>query len=240
MRRAFYSAVVVLVLSAGCVRPTPETPQPAPPPPAPAPVEQTSAPKAPAPEEAPAPKTKSEAAPPVTEAPTPPATEAPTPLTTTKPTAEAPAPKAPGAAAAPVTKAPAPATQKPAAKAPVSKPAALAAAPSKPAAGKPLDLDALIARLKETKAIGVFTKLSLKNKVDDLLDEFREHHSGKPEPTVADLRQSYDLLMMKVLSLLQDDDQQLASRDRVVAGNDLGHARRPEEIRGPSGLNEGD
>ncbi len=206
MVRAFYSAVVVLVLSAGCVRGTPETPQPAPTPPAPPPVEQAPAPEAPGPEEATAPKTKGEAAPPVTTAPTP------TPPPTTKPTAKAPVPNAPGAAAAPVTKAPAPVTEKPAAKAPVSKPAAFAAAPSKPAAGKTLDLDALIARLKETKAIGVFTKLSLKNKVDDLLDEFRAHHSGKPEPTVAELRQSYDLLMMKVLSLLQDDDQQLASQ----------------------------
>jgi hypothetical protein len=47
--------------------------------------------------------------------------------------------------------------------------------------------------------------------VDDLLDQFRQHHSGKPMPTVAELRRSYDLLMMKVLSLLQDHDQQLAS-----------------------------
>ena len=55
------------------------------------------------------------------------------------------------------------------------------------------------------------TKLSLKNKVDDLLDEFRQHHAGKPMPTVSELRRAYDLLMMKVLSLLQDKDQQLAS-----------------------------
>jgi len=55
------------------------------------------------------------------------------------------------------------------------------------------------------------TKLSLRNKVDDLLAQFRQHHAGKPMPTVAELRRSYDLLMMKVLSLLQDHDQQLAS-----------------------------
>ena len=55
------------------------------------------------------------------------------------------------------------------------------------------------------------TKLSLRNKVDDLLAQFRQHHSGKPMPTVAELRRWYDLLMMKVLSLLQDHDQQLAS-----------------------------
>ena len=103
------------------------------------------------------------------------------------------------------------------AKAPASKPQATPqkpqpATPPKPAAAAPtLDLDALEARLKQTKAIGLMTKLSLKNKVDDLLDEFRRHHAGKPMPTVAQLRRSYDLLMMKVLSLLQDRDQQLAS-----------------------------
>ena len=55
------------------------------------------------------------------------------------------------------------------------------------------------------------TKLSLKNQVDDLLDKFKKHYAGNATPTMADLRRSYDLLMMKVLSLLQDDDQKLAS-----------------------------
>jgi hypothetical protein len=74
-----------------------------------------------------------------------------------------------------------------------------------------LDLSALKTRLKDTKAIGVFTKLTLKNQVDDLMGKFRQHHAGKPTPTIAELRRSYDLLLMKVLSLLQDDDQKLAS-----------------------------
>ena len=74
-----------------------------------------------------------------------------------------------------------------------------------------MDLAALTTELKETKAIGLFTKLTLKNQVDDLLDHFRNHHAGKTKPTLTELRRSYDLLMMKVLSLLQDDDQKLAS-----------------------------
>jgi hypothetical protein len=74
-----------------------------------------------------------------------------------------------------------------------------------------LDLTALKTQLKETKAIGVFTKLALKNQVDDLLDQFRKHYAGKPTPTMVELRRSYDLLMMKVLSLLQDHDKKLAS-----------------------------
>jgi len=73
-----------------------------------------------------------------------------------------------------------------------------------------LDVKSLEDKLKETKAIGVFTKLSLKNQVDDLLDRFRAFHHGQRPPTLAELRQPYDLLLMKVLSLLQDDDAPLA------------------------------
>ena len=167
MMRVFYSAVVVLLLSAGCAHEKPET---SPPVSAPAP-----APAA----KPPASTTKGKSAPPVT-----------------TPAPKAQAPKAAASKAAP---------PKPAA------PAAPAAAARAATAGAPLDLDALKMQLKETKAIGVFTKLALKNQVDDLLDKFRAHHQGKATPTVTELRQSYDLLMMKVLSLLQDHDQKLAS-----------------------------
>ncbi len=107
---------------------------------------------------------------------------------------------------------PAPATpRKQVAAAAPPKQASAPAPPKQATAAPTLDLDGLEARLKQTKAIGLMTKLSLKNKVDDLLAQFRQHHAGKPMPTVAELRRSYDLLMMKVLSLLQDHDQQLAS-----------------------------
>ena len=85
------------------------------------------------------------------------------------------------------------------------------AAPPAPAAPLTLDVNALKERLRATKAIGVFTKIALKNQVDDLMDEFRGHYQGKATPTMTDLRRSYNLLMMKVLSLLQDADQTLAS-----------------------------
>ena len=74
-----------------------------------------------------------------------------------------------------------------------------------------LDLETLKEQLKGTKAIGVFTKLTLKNQVDDLLDRFRDHYAGKNKATMTELRRSYDLLMMKVLSLIQDKDQKLAT-----------------------------
>ena len=136
---------------------------------------------------------------------------------------KAPAPPAPitkEVAAAP--KAPATPPAKGAAtaspKAPTAPAPKLAAA--KPAASAPLDLKSLEQRLKETSAIGVLTKLSLKNQVDDLITRFRAFHDGSRPPTLADLRPSYDLLIMKVLSLLQDHDQALAkdinaSRDAI-------------------------
>jgi hypothetical protein len=73
-------------------------------------------------------------------------------------------------------------------------------------------LTALKDELKATKAIGVFTKISLKNQVDDLMKQFRDYYQGKSHTTMPELRRSYDLLLMKVLSLLQDSDQRLASK----------------------------
>jgi len=101
------------------------------------------------------------------------------------PIARAQAPKAAGTVAPPVAK-------------------TLATAPA-------LDLKTLEEQLKDTKAIGFFTKITLKNQVDDLLDRFRQYYQGKAKLTLTDLRRSYDLLMLKVLSLLQDEDQTLAS-----------------------------
>ena len=82
---------------------------------------------------------------------------------------------------------------------------------AKPPSAPPLDLKALETRLKDTNAIGVYTKLTLKNQVDDLLDEFRAFYQGKLKTTLAELRRSYDLLVLKVLTLLQDGDPPLAS-----------------------------
>ena len=75
----------------------------------------------------------------------------------------------------------------------------------------PLDVAALKKKLKATKAIGVFTKISLKNQVDDLMNQFGDYYKGKGKTTMPELRRAYDLLVMKVLSLLQDSDQKLAS-----------------------------
>jgi hypothetical protein len=74
-----------------------------------------------------------------------------------------------------------------------------------------LDLASLEQRLRDTRAIGVFTKLSLKNQVDDLLTQFKSFHHGQTPPTLTQLRQKFELLLIKVVTLLQDGDAALAS-----------------------------
>lgn len=114
------------------------------------------------------------------------------------------------AAGAPRSEAPRPATSSTPPVAPPVTPAVAKANPAAPPAAS-LDLTSLEQRLKETRAIGVFTKLSLKNQVDDLLSQFRAFHNRKAAIALSDLRQRYDLLLLKVLSLLQNGDPPLAS-----------------------------
>ena len=92
---------------------------------------------------------------------------------------------------------------------PVKKPST-APSPEKKVTSPPLDLTTLETRLKETKAIGVFTKIALKNQVDDLLNQFRAYYQGRAKTTLAELRQPYESLILKVLALLQDGDPELA------------------------------
>lgn len=108
---------------------------------------------------------------------------------------------------------------RPSAKPPVKLPAAVLAlapaskneAPAPIAATRPpLDVAALKQRLRDTSAIGVFTKLALRNQVDDLLQQFRSHYVRGQKTSVANLRQPYDLLLLKVLALIQDGDPPLA------------------------------
>jgi hypothetical protein len=115
-----------------------------------------------------------------------------------KPSVTTRAPQAVTKTAPPVAKTPAPIAQ-------ARKPSA------PPGTAVTLDLNGLKTQLKETKAIGLFTKIALKNQVDDLLDQFRNYYQGKSKTDMMELRRSYNLLLLKVLSLLQNKDEKLAS-----------------------------
>jgi hypothetical protein len=133
--------------------------------------------------------------------PDPPVREAAAPAPPVPPPAKAPAESKAPAAPATVPRRPEVAARKPEAAPPVA---------AKPEGSPPLDLESLEQRLKETNAIGLMTKLSLKNQVDDLLEQFRDYYQGRLKTTLAELRQLYELLLMKTLSLLQDGDPALA------------------------------
>lgn len=146
--------------------------------------------------------------------PVPPATPSMAPAAALPETAPRPATAAP---AIPETAAAADTTDKPAAKPPVkaAAPAVRVLPPQKPAAAariaaSTLDLNALEQRLKNTDAIGVFTKIALKNQVDDLLKRFKAYHDSDGKTALAQLRQSYDQLLLKVNDVLKNGDPSLA------------------------------
>ena len=144
------------------------------------------------------------------------------------PSAPAPVPQTTVKPAAPAPVAPAPSAPPPITKKPATPPPPKSAAPATPAreaadktassvaktpgpAAAPLDLKELKQELKDTKAIGIFSKITLKNQMDDLLGRLRKYHQGQANPPLTDLRRSYELLVMKLMSLVQDDDKKLAS-----------------------------
>lgn len=140
------------------------------------------------------------------------------PAAATLPKTAAPVPPvtaAPAATAIPAPTATVVTPDKAAAKPPVkpATPAARAALPQKPGAvpaRAALDLDALEQRLKDTDAIGVFTKIALKNQVDDLLKRFKAYHENDGKTALTQLRQSYDQLLLKVNDVLKNGDPSLA------------------------------
>lgn len=57
----------------------------------------------------------------------------------------------------------------------------------------------------------MLTKISVKNQADDLLVRFRAYHKQQNgSHTLTELRRAYDMLLLKLLSLLQDGDPPLA------------------------------
>lgn len=83
-----------------------------------------------------------------------------------------------------------------------------------------LDLVELEQRLRATKAVGVLTKLQIKNQTTKLLDELRGYHNDKSSATAEQLHERYNLLVNKILTLVQDKDPELA-HDLVTARENL-------------------
>ena len=114
-----------------------------------------------------------------------------------------------------------PAEPPPAAKAPApaESPPPEAAPPAAPPAEPAISLAELGARIKQTPALGTFSKLSLKNDLDDLVDGLRGYHDRK-EGDLEALHQRYEALVLKLMALLEEDEPELAlalsrSRERI-------------------------
>jgi hypothetical protein len=85
-----------------------------------------------------------------------------------------------------------------------------------------VDLDDLMVRIGESKAIGWMTKLTLKRDIDGFQGELRQFHEGRSKLTLDQLHERYDVLVYKLLALVQDKDPALArdiasSRDPLWA-----------------------
>ncbi len=122
------------------------------------------------------------------------------------PAPEARAPEPPSAA----VPAPAPA--------PVPAPPREAALPPPPAPAT-ISLEELGNRIKATPAIGTFSKLALKNDIDDLVDALRGYHEHE-QGDLDDLHERYEALVLKLMTLLERDEPELAlalgrSRDDI-------------------------
>ena len=72
-----------------------------------------------------------------------------------------------------------------------------------------VDLESLTQRLRATKAIGHFTKLALKQKVDTLIEAFSDFHNGASTISLSLLRNHYNNLVNHILNLLCDEDAEL-------------------------------
>ena len=94
-----------------------------------------------------------------------------------------------------------------------------------------VDFDDLIKRISDTKAIGILTKLSLKREIDGFEADLETFHDGKSSSSLDELRERYDLLVHKLLGLLQEKDADLA-RD-IAGARDILWAKLadPEEFR---------
>ena len=72
------------------------------------------------------------------------------------------------------------------------------------------DLDTLVDRVSHSKHLGFFTKISLKQDIDQLLEGIRKYYNGTGETSLERARERYDVLVHKLIVLLQDKDQMLA------------------------------
>ena len=86
-----------------------------------------------------------------------------------------------------------------------------------------LDLDALVQRVSDTDAMGLFTKLSLKGKIDILNRDLKAYHAGRSATALKALKalkERFVLMIQEIVLLVQSKDPGLA-RDVAAARESL-------------------
>ncbi|MDQ6995876.1 MAG: hypothetical protein Q9M82_00265 [Mariprofundus sp.] len=78
-----------------------------------------------------------------------------------------------------------------------------------------VDFNILKERLKNTDAIGFFTKLAIRNDIVDLMDKIKKYRKkAKLKVKMNEIRSSFDGLLLKIIALLEGDPN--LSRDLYV------------------------
>jgi len=90
------------------------------------------------------------------------------------------------------------------------------AAPEKPQVKVTnVDFKVLKERLKDTDAIGFFTKLAIRNNIVDLMDKIKRYRKKSLlKVKIKEIRSSFDGLLLKIIALLDEDPK--LSRDLYV------------------------
>ena len=73
------------------------------------------------------------------------------------------------------------------------------------------NLDTLITKLKETKALGVFTKLALKGDMEEIIAMANGYQRVAAFSELQSVRELFDGLVLKTITLLNDKDPNLAA-----------------------------
>ena len=72
-----------------------------------------------------------------------------------------------------------------------------------------IDFESLEKQVRQTKAIVTIAKLKLSNDINKLLADLKAFHAGKSPLTLEQQREQYDLLYMKIVTLVQENDPKL-------------------------------
>jgi hypothetical protein len=72
-----------------------------------------------------------------------------------------------------------------------------------------VDFETLEKRIRKTNAIGGFAKLKLSSDTNKMVADLKTYHAGDSPHTLEQHREQYDLLYMKVVSQVQDQDPEL-------------------------------